>query len=434
MFTGFDLDGLRRGINLGTETALGLHARAQAIDAACAYGAASDQGSGAAIVRVADHVFAVSSDIGTRVTKLEAMLDQVHDQSWIAPLFASDGDLMYSLLALAGLTEGEVLRSSLGDIINHVQDISAERDWMDALSVEDRRRWNVLFGLRWLDELNARGANNCFDGVLHFFQDISAITPGSFASLVDAQILCAFQDGVAKTLGRAGNRALATGANQWAAFFSRQQSLAPGQWDNQSVVGWVHAEQAATEAGYRWADRRHADPSARLAAMALGAEAYRWLNRQRGATSDPLAGVHHAPQTLIPIEIPREVIDMVPEPGRVIARVMNEARQADPYVLLDPREPNYTYLGAKALDDAARSALIAETQDPSAPERQVPMATFKIAAAAERRSLDAFGAAVSAHRLVANAAADPIGTARHGAAVVAEATCDVLPLVGVACS
>jgi hypothetical protein len=436
MFTGFDLDGLRRGVNLGAETALGLQYCAQRIGAAGTAGGRGDRGSSAMVLRIADHVFAVSSDIGTRVRKLEAMLATVHDQHWIAPLFANDADLMYSLLALAGLTEGEVLRTPLGDIINHVHDLSADRDWMESLSVEDRRRWNALLGVRWLDEVNARGANNCFDGVLHFFQDTDAITPGSFASIVDAQILCAFQDGIANALHRAITHKPATGSTEWSKFFARQQSLPPGAWDNASVDAWTQSEQAATEAGYRWADRRGADPTARVAVMALGAEAFRWLNRQRGADSDPLALAHAELPGFVPIptDIPAGVLRMLPPPAQVMARLLQTAGDVDPHVLFDPRQPNFTYLGAKALDDLARPALIAQAQDPAAPQRIVPMSDFKTAAAVERRALDVFGAEVALRRNEHELITDPVGSMRHGAATASDLACHALSVIGASCS
>ena len=202
--------------------------------------------------------------------------------------------------------------------------------------------------MRWLPQANAAGAANCIDGVLHGFQDIGAITPNSFASVVDAEILCDFANGLHGALFPSDFNDINPAAQRWLEFFMHQRDLASADqaWTDASTVLWAKAEQRATELGYQWAVDRRADPTDALAAMASLSELYRWINRRRGKDSDPLRSVagHVSMATSVPAS----------------------AVYRDVSWLFDPHNRDFTYVGVVAVDALVRhldpAAVVPETR------------------------------------------------------------------------
>lgn len=393
---------LRNGVEMGAEAADDLSEHGQRIGTLAGFVSGHvDAGAGAAVRRIADRLSGEIADVRARLDQFESMIERLNGQSWMLGSFGNE-DLQLALLALTGLADPDAVTTSVRDIVTHVQDLNNDRDWMESLTAQARRQWLVLLSLRWLPKVNADGTGNCFDGVLHYFQDHGLVTLGSFASMVDANILCAFADGLARTLGIGGGddtRQWAPGSAAWQRFFTHQLRMPPGILNDESIRLWHHAEQPSTEAGYAWAARHGVTTTQLVEIITLGSEIYRWTGRQRGLWSDPLPLVAGAGSDL-PVAV-REVVETVMQGvphGGVLATVMRNMSlvalgEREVYWALDPRNPTFTYAGASAVDAAVRTApgnLVAA---------QTSAATISRDAGSLRTGLDSARPVVSAARV-----------------------------------
>ncbi|MFZ4515985.1 MAG: hypothetical protein ACOYN3_06705 [Acidimicrobiia bacterium] len=353
-------EGLRDGIDCGRWAVDQLGDRGRRIKTVAGF---AHVYAGADVVAVAEVVSAQVDELARRLDSFQSLLDQLHMQTWAANAFGSS-ELFNALAVLAKLVDGDGLSVEVRAIVDHIDRLDASTQWMESLTVEARRQWLVLLSLRWLPQLNAAGTGNCFDGVLRYFRDQGFITPGSFASIVDANILCAFHDGIARMFRNGDDlHPWTQGSELWQRFFQYRREQAPGSWDEKSQRLWAFAEQRSTEAGYAWAQREGARPTELMQIITLGSEIYRWLGRQAGTDSDPIRLLPNGTPPVLDLpgwSATRAIFRNLPY-GDIYERVGEELvrgiGEQDVRWLLDPRNPQFTYVGATMLDTAVRSGV-----------------------------------------------------------------------------
>lgn len=318
----------------GAEQAATLDELAGRINAAAWSGVMDAGRCTCSITNTANRLRSVVDDVRSALRVLLEMLRQALSDGWEADLFGSWADFVVVCAASAGLADRGQTTPTMRELLDRIDGIVVDREWMERQPVLVRRQWLALLSARWLPAANAAGAANCIDGVLHGFEDIGAITANSFASVVDAEILCDFAGGLHGALFPSDANPMNAASDRWMDFFRHQMALASKneRWTDASSVLWAKAEQQATELGYAWAGERNAHPSAPLTAMALLSEMYRWINRRHGKDSDPLASIagHLASGSGIPASTVRRELAW----------------------LFDPHNHDFTYRGVIGVDAA----------------------------------------------------------------------------------